>query len=221
MGKTAVIIGNGAFPRKEYPRYIIRTADVIVCCDGAFDRYMKVSGKIFGSTRLPDTVIGDLDSISPKKRKEYADFIVHDSDQETNDQTKAFYHILRHYPEVTDIHIIGGTGARADHTIGNISLMMEYARSGELEERGISLDMISDYETIFPVTDSTEISCGEGRRISVLTPDNSLRIHSEGLVWPVDNVVFDNWWKATLNRADRDTVKLTFSHKSVALIVLD
>ena len=99
--------------------------------------------------------------------------------------------------------------------------MMEYARSGELEERGISLDMISDYETIFPVTDSTEISCGEGRRISVLTPDNSLRIHSEGLVWPVDNVVFDNWWKATLNRADRDTVKLTFSHKSVALIVLD
>lgn len=219
--KTAVIICNGDFPRKEYPRYLIKTADIIVCCDGALQTFLRHSAGIFGELRSPDAVIGDMDSLSPALREKYSHIIIHDPDQETNDQTKAFYHILRHYPEVTDIHIIGGTGARADHTIGNISLMMEYARSGELEERGISLDMISDYETIFPVTDSTEISCGEGRRISVLTPDNSLRIHSEGLVWPVDNVVFDNWWKATLNRADRDTVKLTFSHKSVALIVLD
>ena len=32
----AVIIGNGDFPRKEYPRLLLRQADVIVCCDGGF-----------------------------------------------------------------------------------------------------------------------------------------------------------------------------------------
>jgi hypothetical protein len=34
-------------------------------------------------------------------------------------------------------------------------------------------------------------------------------------------VVFDNWWKATLNRASADIVTLTFSHPSIALLILD
>jgi thiamine pyrophosphokinase len=65
------------------------------------------------------------------------------------------------------------------------------------------------------------MDCGTGRRVSIFSPDNSLRIHSEGLEWPLDNVVFDNWWKATLNRACDDRVRLEFNHKSIALIILD
>ena len=37
----------------------------------------------------------------------------------------------------------------------------------------------------------------------------------------IAGVVFDNWWQATLNRASADVVKLTFSHKSMALVILD
>ena len=50
---------------------------------------------------------------------------------------------------------------------------------------------------------------------------DSLRIKSEGLEWPTDGVVFDNWWKATLNRASQDKVRLEFSHRSIALIMLN
>ena len=57
--------------------------------------------------------------------------------------------------------------------------------------------------------------------MSLFSPDNSLTIKSEGLQWPTDAVVFDNWWPATLNRATEDVVKLTFSHRSLALAVLD
>mgnify|MGYP002517133227 CR=1 FL=1 len=35
------------------------------------------------------------------------------------------------------------------------------------------------------------------------------------------NVIFDNWWKATLNKASQDNVKLEFSHPSMALIILN
>ena len=221
MGKTAVIICNGEFPSREYPRYVIGNADRIVCCDGAFDRFMRASEKIFGEKRLPDAVVGDLDSISAGKRKAYGDLIIHDPDQETNDQTKAFRHVLAAWPDVTEIHILGATGARTDHTIGNVSLLMEYARSYDLEAKGITLDIISDHETIIPVTDTVELQCGTGRRISIFTPDSTLRIRSEGLEWPTDGVVFDNWWKATLNRSSEDTVKLIFSHRSMALIMMD
>lgn len=221
MGKSAVIICNGEFPAKEYPRYIIRNADIIVCCDGAFDRYLRHCDSIFGKTRLPDAVIGDMDSISKRKRERYGSIMVHVSDQDTNDQTKAFNHILERWPDVSEIHITGATGIRTDHTIGNISLLMEYARTYDLESKGITVDIISDCETIFPVTDTIELMCGTGRLISVMTPDSTLRIHSEGLVWPLDDVVFDNWWKATLNRAGEDRVKLVFSHRSIALVIMD
>ena len=32
---TAVILANGDFPRKEYPLWLLREADVVVCCDSA------------------------------------------------------------------------------------------------------------------------------------------------------------------------------------------
>ena len=84
-----------------------------------------------------------------------------------------------------------------------------------------SLEMVSDHSTIFAITDTYEMECGEGRKVSIFSPDNSLRIKSEGLEWPTDEVVFDNWWKATLNRASQDKVKLEFSHRSIALIMLN
>ncbi len=220
---SVVIIGDGDFPRQPFPRILVSQADHIICCDGAFAHWLKVSPKIFGEMRLPDAVVGDMDSISPSLLKRYSDLMVRIDEQEENDQTKAMRHVLERFPDATEIHIIGATGKREDHTIGNMSLLMEYARL--FGKDGVSsvptVDIISDRCTAFAVTDSCSLSVGEGRRVSLFSPDNSLNIKSEGLVWPTDGVVFDNWWKATLNRAAEDTITLTFNHKSLALVVLD
>lgn len=221
MPKRVVIIGDGKFPKSEYPRYLIRTADFIICCDGALKKFLKNAKAIFGEERLPDLVIGDMDSLSLPLRQKYADIIIKIDEQEHNDQTKAFTWAIGNIENISSICILGATGDREDHTIGNVSLLMEYARRFNLDEKGISVEMISDHATIFAVTDTFEMDCGIGRRVSIFSPDNSLKIKSEGLEWPVDDVVFDNWWKATLNRAVTDTVKLTFSHRSIALIMLN
>lgn len=221
MGKTAVIIGNGTFPKKEYPRYVIREADYIVCCDGALAKYFRHMESIFSGERMPDVVIGDMDSITPAVRKRYTGTFVHETEQENNDQTKAVNYVISNMKDVSDIYITGATGLREDHTIGNLSLLMEYARKYDTGHSGIRIEMISDYSTAFAVTDSIQLHCGEGRGISIFSPDNSLTIKSKGLVWPTDNVVFDNWWKATLNRAESDVVELEFSHPSIALIIMD
>lgn len=222
MHKTVVIICDGRFPKTEYPLYLIRTADFIVCCDGALKKYLRNMEKLFGSSeRLPDAVVGDMDSLPATLQKKYASIIHKVDEQEHNDQTKAFRWVLENVSNISDIHIIGATGEREDHTIGNISLLMEYARTYDLQNMGINVDMISDNATMFAVTDTFEMECGEGRKISIFSPDNSLKIKSEGLEWPTDEVVFDNWWKATLNRAVQDKVRLEFSHRSIALIMLD
>ncbi len=219
--KSAVIICDGVFPKKEYPRYLIRQADYIICCDAALKSYLRHCQSIFGKERKPDAVIGDLDSISPLLINKYSDIIIHETEQENNDQTKAFKLVLSKYTDATEIHILGATGKRTDHTIGNVSLLMEYARLFGPEISGKSVDMVTDYETVFAITDSIELHCGKGRTVSIFSPDNSLRIKSSGLVWKTDDVVFDNWWKATLNKASEDIVKLELSHKSIALIMLN
>ena len=218
---TAVIVGNGQFPKKEYPLYLLESADCVVCCDGALDTYLRhFSGR---NLRRPDVVVGDMDSLSKKTAERFRDIAVKIDEQETNDQSKAFYYILEHFPDIDTIHILGATGKREDHTIGNLSLLMEYAREMRRQDCGrtVSVDIVSDWSTAFAITDSCTLDVGEGRSVSIICPDNSLNIKSEGLVWPTDNVVFDNLWQTTLNRASADRISLTFSHPSIALIILN
>lgn len=219
MGKSAVIIDAGVFPKKEYPLYLISKASYIICCDSAFKGWLKKSEAVFGKTRLPDAVIGDMDSLPKSLQEKYSSLIIRISEQETNDQTKAFKYILEKYEDVDTIHIIAGSGKREDHTIANLSLLMEYEKI--LASRNIHINMVSDYSTAFAITGTCELHIGKGRGISIFSPDNSLKIKSKGLVWPTDEVVFDNWWKASLNKASEDIVSLVFSHKSMALIILD
>ena len=219
MFSKVVIICDGKFPRTEYPHYLIRTADYIICCDGALKKFLRNSLSIFGEERLPDLVIGDMDTLPASMQKKYADIILKETEQEHNDQTKAVRWALNNLKGIETIHILGATGGRADHTIGNTSLLMEYTRMFDLKD--ITIEMVSDDGTIFPINDTIEFECGPGRSISIFTPDNSLRIRSEGLVYPTDDVVFDNWWKATLNKTVQDNVRLELSHRSIALIILD
>lgn len=219
MHKNVIIICDGKFPKKEYPRYLISTADYIICCDGALKKFLTNSVSIFGEERLPDLVIGDMDTLSKSLQQKYADIIIKETEQEHNDQTKAVRWALNNLKDIESIYIMGATGGRADHTIGNVSLLMEYTRMFDLQ--GVVLEMISDEGTIFPITDTVEFECGEGREVSIFSPDITLNIKSEGLMYPTDDVVFDNWWKATLNKASRDTVRLVFNHRSLALVMLN
>ena len=209
-----VILCNGAFPTADYPLYLLDSAEGVVCCDGALEKYLARWPE-----RTPLAVVGDMDSLSAELQERFSNVLVHYKEQDYNDQTKAMRWILANHPEVEEITILGATGLREDHTIGNLGLLMEYTRLFDLGERRVQI--VSDYGTAFAVTDTCELHLGEGRRFSLFCADNSVRISSAGLQWPTDDVVFDAWWKATLNRTVEPIVQLTFSHPAPALIIID
>ncbi|MBQ7708525.1 MAG: thiamine diphosphokinase [Bacteroidales bacterium] len=211
---SIIILGNGAFPKEPYPLYLLDNAEGVVVCDGAMEKWLA-----HDASACPLAIIGDLDSLSQELKERFADILVHESEQDDNDQTKALRWVLTNHPEVSEIVFLGATGLREDHTIGNLGLLMDYPRQFDLGERKLS--MVSDFGTAFPVTDSCDLHLGEGRRISLFSADNTLRICSEGLQWPTDDVVFDAWWKATLNRTSAPIVSLHFSHPSLALVIVD
>ncbi len=211
---SIVILCNGAFPKEPYPLYLLDSAQGVVCCDGSLVKWLE-----HNAAAVPLAVVGDMDSLPQELRERFSSFLFHETEQDYNDLTKAMRWVLREHPEVQEIVILGATGLREDHTIGNLGLLMEYTRMFDLGERKVS--MVSDYGTAFAITDSCDLHLGEGRRISLFSADNSLRISSVGLEWPLDGVVFDAWWKATLNRTTEPIVSLHFNHPSAALVMVD
>lgn len=221
MEYSYVILCNGDFPARKEVLQILMEADTLVCCDGAADRLLKY--------RVPDVVIGDLDSISEKSRNILHDRIIKESEQETNDLAKAFRYVCRRIEndrkrflgnDCISIKILGAAGKREDHTIGNISHLADFNMAVENMDLDIKLSMTTDYGVFIPMSDGITIDIPENREISIFAFDPTLKITSEGLKYPTDNVVFDMWWKATLNCVEKSPIILRFSHKAKALLYI-
>jgi thiamine pyrophosphokinase len=188
------ILANGLFPSSKQGLDILKAADKLICCDGAAD-------KLLSSGQTPHVIIGDLDSVSNKIREEYASLLIHSDDQNSNDLTKAVnYCIEKGYPSVS---ILGATGLREDHTLGNISLMIEYSPH-------IDVQIISDYGTFFLVRSGEEVPTYSGEKISFFSIDNRISVTSKGLKYPLNNLQLSNWYAATLNEAMAESFSLHY-----------
>lgn len=181
MISEAVILGNGDYPSHSYPLSILRQAPFIVCCDGAANEFIRR-----GFT--PDAIIGDGDSLSLENKLRFSGIFHQVKDQETNDQTKAVRFLQA--KGIRKINIVGGTGKREDHTIGNISLLIDYM------EEGLLVKMITDYGIFIPSLNTRTFSCRPGEQVSIFN-FGAKGLRGEGLLYPLND--FDNWWQGTLN----------------------
>ena len=179
----AVILANGEYPTADTPLRILHEAPYVVCCDGGADKYIEL-----GYT--PDAIIGDGDSLSEENRVRHANIIEYNSDQETNDQTKAVEFLAA--KGLRNIAIVGATGKCEDHTIGNIALLAEYQRMG------INVRSYTDYGVFIPCKDSQSFASHTGQKISIFNI-SAKGLRSEGLEYPIYD--FTAWWQGTLNRA--------------------
>ena len=202
--KEIVILAAGDFPQAAAPLRALREAGVRICCDSAAEALVAYGQE-------PDRIVGDLDSLSPAFRERFADRITHISGQDDNDLTKAFHLALTLSP--SRITILGATGKREDHTLGNISLLLDYAR-----EASCPVTILTDYGRFETIFDTATLPSVPGQQISIFAFDNTLTIKSAGLKYPTDQVRFDTLWKATLNEALSSSFTLTLSHACGVLL---
>ena len=177
----AVILANGDYPSASMPLLVLAEAPYVVCCDGGANEYLAKG-------HLPDVIVGDGDSLSTENRMKYASLIFHNPDQETNDQTKAVQFLLSQGK--LRIAIVGATGKREDHTIGNVSLLMEYMRMGA------EVRSYTDYGVFIPCKDTCSFDCSPGQQVSIFN-FTAKGMKSKGLAYPIYD--FTSWWQGTLN----------------------
>ena len=177
----AVIVAGGEYPTTPLPLEILQSAKFVVCCDGAADRYIATG-------RVPDAIVGDGDSISTVNREKFAHLMHIISEQESNDQTKAVRFLMERGKG--RIAIVGATGRREDHTIGNISLLVEYMRAGA------QVCSFTDHGIFVPCRNTASFPCRKGQQVSIFSI-TAKEMSSEGLLYPIYD--FTNWWQGTLN----------------------
>ncbi len=181
---STVIIANGRFPSHPLPLSLIERAEYIVCTDGAANDFIAHGGR-------PDAIVGDCDSISEENRLRYAHILHPCTDQETNDLTKSVNFCVQNGRK--EIVIVGGTGYREDHTLGNISLLADYMELTTVE-------MYTNYGILTPTRGSVEFTSFPGQQVS-LFPIDRTAITTHNLKYPLTGRVLTNWWQGTLNES--------------------
>jgi thiamine pyrophosphokinase len=179
----AVILANGDFPTHSLPLTLLRKAKRVICCDGAVNEY-------FNRGFIPEAIVGDGDSISPENKARFADIIYYSSDEQTNDLTKAVEYCIAQRMET--IYIVGATGKREDHTIGNISLLLDYM--DKLDD----VMIITDYGIFTPIREDATFDAYVGLPVSVFSPKFA-PVRGRGLKYPLSTLT--SWWQGTLNEA--------------------
>ncbi|SFB78776.1 thiamine pyrophosphokinase [Flexibacter flexilis DSM 6793] len=200
----ALILADGLFPQRKQIQDLLHTAPVLVACDGA-TRHLLDIGK------MPDWVVGDLDSLSDTLKTRLHDRLFHNPDQETNDLTKAVqFCVARGWRKLL---IAGATGLREDHTLGNISLLLEYLPLVQ------SVQMISDFGVFTPIAQTSVFGSYVGQQISLFALSSQTRLSSQNLKYAIQNQGFRSWWQATLNEATADTFSIELHTPDAGLIV--
>ncbi|MDR1938678.1 MAG: thiamine diphosphokinase [Tannerellaceae bacterium] len=192
-----LIVANGSFPALPAALDLLKKASTIIACDGAVE-------SLHQRGFAPAAIVGDLDSIPDALRLRYADRLHREAEQDTNDLTKAVHFACA--SGLADALILGATGLREDHTIANVSLLLDYAR---LLRR---VEMLSDYGLFTPILRSATLKSIKGQQVSIFSPHPGVEItDTAGLRWAIRGKSLTSWWQGSLNEALGEAFTLTLS----------
>ena len=194
VAHSTVILAAGDFPRRGGAAYqALSEAKKVVCCDSAADAYKRAFRK------EPTLVVGDCDSV----RGRFAAVKVHIGEQETNDLEKAI-RVCR-AKGWKNLLIVGATGKREDHTLGNIFRALD-----------AGIPILTDFGAfhILEPNKKNKFKLPLATALSIFISNPKTRLKSTGLEWSLDRVRFKNLYCATLNRSNRPVVTLTTTHRA-------
>ena len=195
-----VIVANGEFPTHSIPLGILDKSTSILACDGA-------ANTLIDHGIIPDIIIGDLDSLSNENKLKYKDRIIKIEDQSQNDLRKAINYAKNN--NIDNIFILGATGKREDHLIGNIFSLLEY--------KDLNIKLFTNSGMFSCIHKSQKLESFKGQQVSIFTSDNTIKITSNNLKYNFNTNSISSIYLGTLNESISDDFKLSISHGSLLI----
>ena len=164
------VLANGSFPSHPIAKKYLNKSGTIICTDGAAD-------KLIGSGRNPDIIIGDFDSTSIKDKDRKGKWI-EAPDQNKTDLEKTFEWCIMN--NIKKIVLLGSSGKREDHTIGNLFTIAKYHDE-------IKCEIITNHAKIICVYGENYISADTNQTISIIATEPIESITLDGLQYNIKN----------------------------------
>jgi len=129
---------------------------------------------------IPNIIIGDFDSVSPKLIEKYSnkekypniDIINFDKDKDLTDYELALKHSFTFNPN--EIFMFGATGSFFDHSLANIILLVKYYSDS------VKLKIITSNSSICCIKEGVTIMGMVGARVSLFPLDSVKDVKLEG-----------------------------------------
>ena len=206
--KKGLIISSGKINDYTLLDNLINKNDHIVCADGGIDHIIKID-------RIPNIVLGDLDSISDLGIKYIEDKKIKINKFPTikdNTDTELAINYLNNIG-VDEITLIGGTGTRLDHTIANILLMKRFNQNHKV------LRIIDDNNIIHYVVDDIKIKRMDERFISIIPLNyEGITVSLSGFKYPLDHKFIEFSSTLGISNEIKDEIGIITIHEGEALV---
>lgn len=164
----ALILCDGEPPSRELLQAYLPQADLVICTDGA-SRWAAKAGC------TPHVIIGDMDSCRKPGECEIVDCGAHDQQENTDSEKALLLALERGADEIT---LLGATGRRLDHTLGNVWLVARYHDRAEIA-------LVDDHGKLMVVSEQLVVDAEAGQLVSLLALTPDVVVDTYGLEWPL------------------------------------
>ncbi len=168
---SALLICNGEMTSRRVLRALVSQVDSVMCADGGANAARNAG-------IMPDTIIGDFDSITEDTRAHYKRAgvpFLHLERQDDTDFEKAL--ILLRARGMRTVAVCGVTGRLLDHTLGNFSILLRYVDA-------FRIVLFDTHYRVDIITSSTEFTSSPGDRVSIVPLAAARGVHYSGLRYP-------------------------------------
>ena len=172
--EPALIIANGAECSRDLTDQLLEWSPFVIVLDSAIERVLDLGIKI-------DVLLGDFDhGFDPEyyKEKQYPLEVIHTPDQNKTDLEKAFDFLIERGHKA--VNVIWATGKRADHTITNITSIVNYRDQ-------LKIVILDDHSKIFLLPRRFEKWHTAKTPISLIPIGHVSGISTENLFYPLKN----------------------------------
>ncbi len=175
------VLANGDWD-PDWGRHELAQVDYLICADGGGSSALR-------SGRIPDLLVGDMDSVGPEElvfcREAGVRIERYPAEKDETDLELAL-RFARERAEKAgerEISLYGATGARPDHFLGNIALMLR------LTKQGLTVKAKDPQHQLWVLKPGMreKIDGRAGDKLSLLVLSETAIVTTEGLYYPLDH----------------------------------
>jgi thiamine pyrophosphokinase len=195
--KKTLIVANGEKPTPALLQRYLGYSKTIIALDGAVDWLINFA-------ILPDIVIGDMDSINSKNKKNDQLNFLEITEQNSNDLEKAFIYCLE--KGLLQVSVLAAFGMRIDHFLTNIFVLNKFSLT-------MTITFVDDQQCAFicPKNRSLMITGAKDSYISLFPLNDQVGpVYLDGVEYQLNNEILSLSSRVgTLNKitAHRATIR--------------